>query len=112
VTVPLIARSNSPYRLLVKSVTTQDSANPLQVILRSIDPSAGTRHLMPDATAVRAGGQLAVANGETTIAEGPRISNGGNDATIDNAIRLSVEIEFPQHVSEADLIFTMEFPAN
>ena len=108
ITVPLIARSNSPYRLLVKS-----SAQPLRILVRSTDPNSGTLHLAPEATNVRSiGEQLAGGLNEMTLLEGPRISSGGNDATLDNAIRLTVEVELPEQVSEADLTFTMEFPAN
>src|SRR5712691_8344974 len=54
VAVPLIARSNSPYRLLVRS------AQPLRVVVKSVDPNGGTTHLTSDAMSVRAiEGQLA-----------------------------------------------------
>jgi hypothetical protein len=104
ITVPLIARSNAGYRLLVKSV------QPVRVVLKSVDPNAGTMHLTSDATAVRAiEAQLTGALDEVAIIAGPRISSGGNNATLDNAIRFSLEVELPQSISEADLTFTMEF---
>ena len=115
ITVPLIARSNSPYRLLVKSVGRQDSANPtpVRVLVRSVDPNAGSTHLMPDAINVRTIEDQPVGTlNEITILEGPRISSGGNDATIDNAIRLNLEVELPQDASETELIFSMDFPSN
>jgi hypothetical protein len=115
ITVALIARSNSPYRLLVKSVGRQNTTNPspVRVLVRSVDPNAGSTHLTPDAINVRTiEDQLVGTLNEITILEGPRISSGGNDATIDNAIRLNLEVELPQDASETELIFTMDFPAN
>ena len=107
VAVPLIARSNSPYRLLVRS------AQPLRVVVKSVDPNGGTTHLTSDAMSVRAiEGQLAGNLDEIQLVAGPRISSGGNDSTTDNAIRLTLEVELPENVSEAELTFTMEFPAN
>ena len=107
IAVPLIARSNSPYRLLVRS------AAPLRVLVKSVDPNGGTTHLTPEATSVHAiEAQLPGSLDEISILEGPRISNGGNDSTSDNAIRLTVQVELPENVSEAELTFTMDFPAN
>jgi hypothetical protein len=110
VTVPLIARSNAPYRLLVKSIPPQDGGNPqpIRIVLTSVNPNAGTTHLTADAVNVRAvEGQVAGIAG-ATIVEGPRISNGGTDATADNALRLVFEAELPEALSEAELTFTME----
>jgi hypothetical protein len=107
VTIPLIARGNAPYRLAVKSDA------PLRIAVRSATPNGGTAHLMPDATNVRAvPTELVEALEEVSVVEGPRISSGGNDLTVDNAIRLVMEVEFPQAVSEADLIVTMTFAEN
>jgi len=107
VTVPLIARSNAPYRLAVKSDA------PLRISVTSATPNGGSAHLMADATNVRAVPiELVEALEEVTIVQGPRISSGGNDLTVDNAIRLALEVEFPQTVSEAELIVTMIFPEN
>ncbi len=107
VTVTLIARSNAPYRLAVKSNA------PLRISVTPATPNGGSAHLMPDATNVRAVPiELVEALEEVTIVQGPRISSGGNDVTVDNAIRLALEVEFPQTVFEADLIVTMTFPEN
>src|SRR5437867_7132781 len=46
--VPLIVRSNSPYRLIVKSSV------PLRVLLKSVDSNGGTTHLAPEAMSVHA----------------------------------------------------------
>ena len=107
VTVPLIARSNAPYRLAVKSDA------PLRISVTSVTPNGGNAHLVADATNVRAVPiELVEALEEVTVVQGPRISSGGNDLTVDNAIRLAMEVEFPQTVSEANLIVTMTFPEN
>ncbi len=107
VTVPLIARSNAPYHLAVKSDA------PLRISVTSATPNGGSAHLMADATNVRAVPvELVEALEEVPVVQGPRISSGGNDLTLDNAIRLTMEVEFPQTVAEANLIVTMTFPEN
>jgi hypothetical protein len=107
VIVPLIARSNAPYRLAVRS------AEPVRISVTAATPNGGSAHLMRDATNVRAVPlEFVEALEEITVAQGPRISSGGNDLSVDNAIRLALEVEFPQTVSEADLIVTMTLPEN
>jgi len=101
ISVPLIARSNVPYRLLMKS------AQPLRVGVASAGPNAGTAHLTTDATSVRTI-ENRLSGEEVTLIEGQRISSGGTDATPDNALRLTVEVELPQDLSEAELTFTLE----
>jgi hypothetical protein len=103
ITVPLVARSNAPYRLVVKS------SQPLRVGIRSVNPNAGMTRLAPDATNVHTiEGQLTASAGELTILEGGRISSAGTDATPDNAIRMTVDVELPPDLPEAELTFTIE----
>ena len=96
VLVSLIARSNAPYSVLAAA-----NAEPLRVVVQSVHPNGGTAHLTSDATNVRSVGD---------VVEGPRISSGGNDASIDNAIRLTLEVQLPGNISEGELVLTMGFP--
>ena len=97
--VRLIARSNAAYRI-------QAEPSAVRFGRASVSPNAGGARLMPDATNVRTFPEL------PNILEGPRISNGGNNGTPDNAIVMDVPFEFPEGVSEADLTFRMEFLIN
>jgi hypothetical protein len=64
---------------------------------------------MSDATNVRMmPGELSAGRDEVTVLEGPGISSAGTNATINNAVRITLEIELPQDVSRANLIFEME----
>src|SRR5438132_2793251 len=100
ITVLLIARSNAPYRLLVKS------AQPLRVALSSVTSNAGSTRLAPDAMNVHSiPGQLAGFD-EVSVVEGSGISAAGTDSTPDNAIRVAIDVELPDSISEADLTFT------
>ena len=102
--VPLIVRSNSPYRLIVKSSV------PVRAFLKSVDPNGGTTHLTPEAISVHAiEAEVPASPGEITLLEGPRISTGGNDSTLDNAVRLTVGIELPDNISDAELTFRIDF---
>ena len=95
ISVPLIARSNVPYRLLMKC------AQPLRVGIASAGPNAGTAHLTTDATSVRTI-ENRLSGEEVTLIEGQRISSGGTDATPDNALRLTVEVEGLLHLRDED----------
>jgi hypothetical protein len=97
--IQMLARSNSRYRIQVG-----DTA--VRIGRASVSPNAGGSRLMPDAMNVRTLLDL------PGVLEGPRISNGGNNGTPDNALVISVPIEFPLGVSEADLSFRMEFLPN
>ncbi len=109
ITIPLIARSNSAYRLIVKSGSPEDS-EPVRVAIRSVDPIAGGTHLMPDATNIVAGaGELTRPSDQIVLGTGPRISRGGNNSTIDNAILVALDVELPNDAPETELIFIMEF---
>ena len=102
--IPLVARSNSPYRLIVSSSV------PVRVLLKSVDPNGGTSHLAPEAMIVHAiEAEASGSSGEIAVLDGPRISTGGNDSTSDNAIRLTVQVELPDNASDAELTFRMEF---
>lgn len=115
VTISLLARSNTPYRLRVKCHSVEALQeirrnHSVRVGARSVDSNAGRAHLMLDATNVRMmSGEISSTEDEITVLEGPGISNGGNNATMDNAIRITLEAELPQDVSQADLIVRMEF---
>src|SRR5262249_11380787 len=105
ISVPLIARSNSPYQLIVRSAT-----ETVRVGIRSVDPIGGGMHLMPDATNLALmPGELTRATDQVIVGRGPRISRGGNDWTIDNAIRLTLDLEFPHDTVDAEVIVAMEF---
>ncbi len=97
--VQLLARSNAAYRIVVDAST-------VRVGKASVSANAGGARLMPDATIVRTSSEL------PEILAGPRISNGGNNSTPENALIINIPVEFPQDVSEADLIFRMEFLSN
>ena len=112
ITIPLIARSNSAYRLIVKSATDLglEGSEPLRVAIRSVDANAGGAHLMPEATNVLVvPGDLTGPTDQIVVGSGPRISRAGNDSTADNAIRLAFDIKLPHNTPEAELIFMMEF---
>ena len=94
--VQLLARSNAGYRI-------QAVASAVRIGKAFVSPNAGGSRLMPDATNVRTFSELPV------VLEGPRISNGGNNGTPDNALVVSIPIEFLEGMSEADLSFRMEF---
>jgi hypothetical protein len=97
--IQLLARSNAAYRIQV-------GTSAVRFGKASVSPNAGGARLMPDATNVRTFSEL------PDILEGPRISNGGNNSTPDNALVINIPIEFPQGISEADLNFRMEFLSN
>jgi hypothetical protein len=112
ISIPLIARSNSPYQLIVRFATdlSLEESETLRVAIRSVDPIAGGTHLTPDATNVVAiPGELTRASDQIIVGRGPRISQAGNDWTIDNAIRLTLDLELPHDTPEAEVIVTMEF---
>ena len=115
VTISLLARSNTPYRLRVKCNSLEALQeirrnHSVRVSARSVDSNAGRAHLTPDATNVRMmSGEIWRNEDEITVLEGSVISNGGNNATVDNAVRITLEVELPQDVSQADLIVRMEF---
>ena len=102
ITVPLIARSNASYRVVAKST------QPLRLSLSAVTPNGGTTRLAPEATNVRSIPEQLSGLDEAIVFEGPRISAAGTDATPDNAIRVTLDVEFPDSVSEADLTFTIE----
>ena len=109
-TVTLISRSNTSYRLRVKLQSSADVRlqQPILVTVKSVDVNLGTANLMPDARSVRTiPGELYTPIDELVIVEGPRISRAGNNMSIDNAIRITLNIEFPDSLSEAVLLFTM-----
>ena len=95
VVVQLLARSNSRYRI-------QAGPSAVRIGRISVAPNAGGSRVMPDA------GNVVVSSDFSNLLEGPRISNGGNNGTPDNALVVSVPVEFPQGVSQADLTFRME----
>jgi len=112
ITIPLIARSNSAYRLIVKYATdvSLEDSEALRVAIRSVDPNAGGTHLMPDATNVFVTpGELTGPTDQIIVGRGPRISRGGNESSADNAICLALDLKLPHDTPEAELIFMMEF---
>jgi hypothetical protein len=94
--IRLIARSNSRYRIQVEP-------SAVRLGPAFVAPNAGGSRLMAEATNVRIFSEL------PTLLEGPRISNGGNNGTPDNALVISVPVDFPEGVSQGDLTFRMEF---
>ncbi len=98
--IPLIVRSNTPYRL------TGRGSNGLELRVTAVKPLAGTGHLMAGAASVRVSGPVATTHLPQTILEGPRISNGGNDWTADNA--LLIELEVGGHDTDAEFTLLME----
>ena len=97
--IQFLARSNSAYRLRV-----EPSAVRFGTV--TVLPNAGGARLMPGAANVRTFSEL------PDVLEGPRISNGGNNSTPDNALVINVPIEFPEGVLEADVNFRMELLPN
>ena len=100
VVIPLIARSNTAYRLTVQG------SERVEVRVTAVKPFAGAGHLMPGATNALLTGPVAVTRLRQTILEGSRISNGGNNSTPDNA--LSIDLEINAHDKDAELILSME----
>ena len=84
--IPLIARSNTAYRL------TAQGSEGVELRVTAVKPFAGTEHLMAGAATVLVTGPVALAHFPQTILEGPRISNSGNDSTVDNALLIHVEV--------------------
>ena len=100
VVIPLIARSNNPYRLTVQG------SEDVDVRINAVRPSAGVQHLAPGAASVLLTGPVAVTHTPQTILEGPRISDGGNNSTADNALR--IELQVSTHDTDAELTLSME----
>ena len=105
--VQLLARSNSAYRILVG--TSAAAAEKIRIGNIAVSPNAGGARLSPGATSARTlSAPLSVATDEVRILEGPRISNGGNNNTPDNALLISIPLEFQQDALDTDLSFRME----
>jgi hypothetical protein len=98
--IPLIARSDTPYRL------TGLGSQGVELRVKGVKPLAGTGHLMAGAASVFLTGPVATTHSAQTILKGPRISNGGNNATADNA--LLIELEVKGHDTDAELTLLME----
>jgi len=98
--IPLIARSNTPYRL------TGRGSKGVELRVTGVKPSAGSRHLMAGAANVWLPGPVATTDLPQSILEGPGISNGGNDSTADNA--LLIELAVNGHGTDAELTLLME----
>jgi len=98
--IPLIARSNSSYRL------TGQGSEGIEVRVTAVKPFAGVEHLIAGSASVRLTGPVAVTQVPQTILEGPRISNGGNNSTADNALLIQVEVN--SHDVDAELTLFME----
>jgi hypothetical protein len=109
VVVPLIARSNTSYRLVGKVVEIEGASNdPISLKSVTAAPAGTGAQLWSDATAVRGAGVVQLMPAvETLLAEGPRISRVGNNSTNDNAVVLRLTFELPVGVNSADLTFTM-----
>jgi hypothetical protein len=95
-TIQLLVRSNSAYRIRLDGAA-------VRVGQISVTPNAGGARLMAGAMNVRTSSEL------PNIVEGPRISNGGNNGTPDNALLINVPIELPEGAAETDLNFRLEF---
>jgi hypothetical protein len=105
--VQLLARSNSAYRILVG--TSAAGAERVRIGNIVVSPNAGGARLTQGATNARTlSASLSATPDEVRILEGPRISNGGNNGTPDNAVLISIPLEFPQDALDADLSFRME----
>ncbi len=95
--IPLIARSNTAYRLSAQG------SEGVELRVTAVKPLSSTEHLVAGATTVLVTGPVALTRSPQTILEGPRISNGGNDSTADNALLISVEV----NGHETDALITL-----
>jgi hypothetical protein len=100
--IPLIARSNTPYRVSVRS------SNGVRVRFVRAMPLGGGERLMPNALNVRAMEGPANQEAFVPICEGPRISRGGNNTTVNNALLLQLEVDLPDELATADVTLMMQ----
>jgi hypothetical protein len=100
VVIPLIARSNTAYRLTVRG------SEKVEVHVSAVKPLASAGHLMTGAANPVVSEPVPVTRSPRTILAGSRISNGGNDSTMDNG--LLIELEVNAHEANADLTLSME----
>ena len=109
VNIPLVARSNTPYRLVMRLVDSETTEEAFAVQASEATPYLGTAHLMADATAVSKE-QIVVSLSrlDTPILEGARISRGGNNGSRDNALSIRLQLSVPSTVSTATIFVEMQ----
>jgi len=85
VQIPLVLRSNTAYELSVQS------SEGVEIRVAGVQPLAGTEHIVPGALNVSVAVPVSASSVPKTILQGPRISNGGNNSTPNNALLVEVE---------------------
>jgi hypothetical protein len=96
--IPLIARSNTKYQLSVQG------SDGVEVRVVEVKPFAGTQYVMPGAWNVSLTAPVSTSHSARSILEGPRISNGGNNSTPNNALLIVVETKHPGMDAELNLL--------
>jgi hypothetical protein len=109
-----LVRSNTGYRLHAKLLAMKGSG---QTSIRlkgdSAMPAGGGSRLMPGAFDVRLQeSEIDASSDDVVVASGPRISRGGNNSTLENAILIRVRVELPEGISEADFRFDLSLAGN
>jgi hypothetical protein len=111
ITATFLARSNTAYRLRAISSAVQRvrRAQPLRTRVTSVDVNGGGSWVMPDAkNVIFSPAEFSESADEGTLLQGPRISRGGNNATVDNALRITLEIQLPEESTEEEILVKME----
>ena len=106
--IVVTVRSNCVYR--VTAEWSGPPASGLRVVAEKPEPVAGMAHLAPAALDAAVSSADLAPNIPTVFVRGPRVSNGGNNLTPDNAILMRI-ISTPQSASPGIVTFLLSLGA-
>lgn len=101
-------RSNCAYRVEAQLAGPQELTGvAVPLLAEEIVAAGGTGHLASNALSARFTASELRPGAPATIGGGPRISSGGTDSTVDNAILVRMRLEIPAGFAGSDVILTL-----